>query len=74
MSDRTAPHSRAAAPSQTLTEHPGLRLRIYHINPRTLARTSAVEIQARPSKAPMMSTAFPPCECLRCEKLRGGRR
>lgn len=63
-----------AAETGQLAEHAGLRLKIYRVNPKTLARSEAVEIQARPSKRPMVSHAFPPCECARCGGRRGAKR
>lgn len=59
--------------SQRLAEHPGLRLKVYHVDPVTLARSGTVEKRARPSKTPVVSMAFPPCECPLCPP-RGGRR
>jgi hypothetical protein len=50
--------------------HPGLRIRIYTVDPQTLERTSdhaQVTIPASPT--PMATCAWPPCLCPQC----GGR-
>lgn len=60
--------------TQQLPEHPGLRIKVYRVNPKTLVRSRPVEWVARPSKTAMVSHAYPPCECPRCEPPRGGKR
>jgi hypothetical protein len=46
--------------------HPGLTISVYRVNPSTLDRTKAVERVLPAAEEPVMSHAFPPCECPRC--------
>lgn len=43
--------------------HPGLTFKIYTVDSRTLERGPATVVRARPSKTPLISQAWPPCEC-----------
>lgn len=50
--------------------HPGLTIRIYTVNPRTLERTSQYARRTlEPAKVPLAVSAWPPCSCPQC----GGR-
>lgn len=46
--------------------HPGLTISVYRINPATLERTPVRTRTLAPLDMPVMSLAFPPCECPQC--------
>ncbi|WP_030883761.1 hypothetical protein [Streptomyces sp. NRRL S-1868] len=46
--------------------HPGLTIKIYTVNSKTLERGPATLFTLPPAKGPMDSSAFPVCECPRC--------
>ncbi|GGT44696.1 hypothetical protein GCM10010271_55950 [Streptomyces kurssanovii] len=48
------------------TQHPGLTISVYRVNPHTLDRTEAMERVLPASEEPVMSHAYPPCGCPRC--------
>ncbi|MEU6347038.1 hypothetical protein ABZ883_39545 [Streptomyces sp. NPDC046977] len=50
--------------------HPGLIVRIYRVNPKTMQRTLPITRTVPAADGPMITSLFPPCECDRC----GGRR
>ena len=52
--------------------HPGLSIKIYTVDSKTLQRGPAVSFTLPPAKGPMESSVFPECECPRC-RARPGR-
>ncbi|SER55586.1 hypothetical protein SAMN05421870_102465 [Streptomyces qinglanensis] len=48
------------------TRHPGLTIKIYTVNSKTLERGPATLYTLPPARGPMDSSTYPVCECPRC--------